>query len=58
MRAQWTNTISNVFDQAKLTMPEVEFPQLGGRTGHHGEEMGHLLSELQYMQRAYPNMSW
>ncbi|WP_027834019.1 1,2-phenylacetyl-CoA epoxidase subunit PaaC [Maritalea myrionectae] len=58
MRTQWTNTISNVFDQAKLTMPEVEYPQLGGRTGHHGEEMGHLLSDLQYMQRAYPNMSW
>lgn len=58
LRSQWENTISNVFDQAKLSAPEVPYPQIGGRTGHHGEEMGHLLSDLQYMQRTYPNMSW
>jgi ring-1,2-phenylacetyl-CoA epoxidase subunit PaaC len=30
----------------------------GGRDGLHGEEMGHLLAELQYMQRTYPDMKW
>ncbi|MFT5601253.1 MAG: ring-1,2-phenylacetyl-CoA epoxidase subunit PaaC [Flavobacteriales bacterium] len=24
----------------------------------HTEHLGYLLSELQYMQRAYPNMEW
>ncbi|MCZ4271794.1 1,2-phenylacetyl-CoA epoxidase subunit PaaC [Maritalea porphyrae] len=58
LRAQWSQTISNIFDQALLDLPEVKFPQLGGRTGHHGEEMGFLLAQLQYVQRAYPGMSW
>jgi ring-1,2-phenylacetyl-CoA epoxidase subunit PaaC len=57
-REKWTQTISNIFDQALLEIPEVAFPQKGGRTGNHGEEMGFLLAELQYMQRAYPGMSW
>ena len=58
VRDKWNQTISNIFDQALLDIPEIEYPQLGGRTGHHGEEMGFLLAELQYMQRAYPGMSW
>jgi ring-1,2-phenylacetyl-CoA epoxidase subunit PaaC len=32
--------------------------QKGGRKGVHGEEMGFLLADLQYMQRAYPGMTW
>jgi len=32
--------------------------QTGGRNGRHTEDMGFLLTELQYMQRTYPNMSW
>lgn len=58
MRAAWQQTISNVFDAALLNIPEVEFPQFGGRVGQHGEELGHLLSDLQYMQRTYPGMTW
>lgn len=58
IRGAWTQTISNIFDAAHLRIPEVAFPQSGGRNGQHGEEMGHLLSELQYMQRTYPNMTW
>lgn len=58
MREPWNRTIEAVFDQALLRIPEVSFPQSGGRTGRHGEEMGHLLAELQYMQRSYPGASW
>jgi len=36
----------------------VAHPQTGGRMGEHGEELGHLLAELQYMQRTYPNLQW
>ena len=58
LRAGWTATIGNIFAQALLEVPEVAYPQTGGRIGEHGEDMGHLLAELQYMQRAYPDMSW
>lgn len=58
MRDEWQRTIEQIFEEALLTIPEVAFPQEGGRDGRHTEDFGHLLSELQYMQRAYPDMSW
>jgi len=58
MRGPWDTTIREVFQEAQLTMPDVPFPLLGGREGRHGEEFGFLLAELQYMQRAYPDMTW
>ena len=29
-----------------------------GKSGVHSEYLGFILAELQYMQRAYPNMEW
>ncbi|MGH1478224.1 MAG: 1,2-phenylacetyl-CoA epoxidase subunit PaaC [Geminicoccales bacterium] len=58
MRACWDATIDEIFGQAMLQIPEVQFPITGGREGRHGEEFGHLLAELQYMQRTYPGLAW
>nr|WP_245304216.1 1,2-phenylacetyl-CoA epoxidase subunit PaaC [Hoeflea olei] len=58
VRAEWERTIAMVFSQAGLTAPEVRVPQSGGREGLHGEDMGHLLAEMQFMQRAYPGLTW
>ena len=58
LRAEWSRTIASVFEQALLTVPEVRFPQSGGRQGRHGEEMGHILAELQYVQRTHPGLTW
>lgn len=33
-------------------------PQKGGKQGYHTEHMGFILTELQYMQRAYPGLVW
>jgi ring-1,2-phenylacetyl-CoA epoxidase subunit PaaC len=32
--------------------------QTGSRKGIHTEYMGHILSEMQYLQRAYPDAKW
>ena len=58
LRPAWTATITSVFAQALLEVPDVAHPQTGGRIGEHGEEMGHILAELQYMQRTYPTLQW
>lgn len=58
IRAEWDETIATVFAAAKLTAPEIRSWQKGGRDGIHGEDMGHLLAELQFMQRAYPGQTW
>jgi ring-1,2-phenylacetyl-CoA epoxidase subunit PaaC len=43
---------------ATLIMPENKAFQKGGKTGLHSEHLGHILAELQFMQRAYPNATW
>ena len=58
MRGAWDRVIGMVFSEALLEMPEVRFPQTGGRHGLHGEHLGHLLAEMQYLQRAYPGATW
>lgn len=58
LRETWEATIAEVFASATLDLPGAVFPQRGGRAGRHGEELGHLLSSLQYMQRAYPGAQW
>lgn len=58
IHGDWNTTVEHVFDEARLTVPEVAYFQHGGREGFHTEDFGHLLSELQYMQRTYPGLSW
>jgi ring-1,2-phenylacetyl-CoA epoxidase subunit PaaC len=58
LRGGWIETVSNVLATATLTWPETSWMQKGGRTGTHTEHLGHLLSELQSMQRTFPNATW
>lgn len=47
-----------VFTQATLSIPADSWMQRGGKQGIHSEYLGHLLAEMQFMQRAYPNLQW
>lgn len=58
LQDSWKQKINEVFAEATLVIPEKTFMQTGGKNGIHTEHMGFLLTELQYMQRAYPNSSW
>ncbi len=58
LRAEWDRTIGAIFADARLEIPEVRWPQSGGRDGRHGEDLGHLLTELQYVARAHPGATW
>ncbi len=55
---EWRATISRVAQEATLVLPENDWMQQGGRSGRHSEHLGHLLSELQSMQRTFPGVSW
>jgi len=48
----------SICEKATLTIPPVEYPQKGGKKGYHSEHLGHMLSELQFLQRAYPDSNW
>lgn len=50
--------VADVFEESNLLSPTSGYFQKGGKIGIHTEHMGFILAELQYMQRAYPNMKW
>jgi len=58
LRPQWLKTIAGVLGEATLARPANDWMQKGGRIGHHTEHLGHLLSELQSMQRTFPGATW
>lgn len=58
VESAWKKTVDEVFELATLTIPENAWKFEGGRIGKHSEHLGYILAELQYMQRAYPNMEW
>ncbi len=58
LREVWRSTIEEVFATATLAIPANDWMQEGGRIGHHSEHLGHLLTELQYLQRSFPGATW
>lgn len=54
----WLNKVKEIFAEATLSFPEKTFMQTGGKEGNHTEHLGYILTELQYMQRAYPGLEW
>ena len=58
LRADWEAEIDKVLGEAGLERPRAIRGIVGGRVGRHSEHLGHLLSELQFLQRAYPGASW
>ena len=58
LKEEWIKKVESVFHQATLEVPKQTWMQSGGKEGRHTEHLGYLLSELQYLQRAYPNSQW
>ncbi|MEW6768022.1 MAG: 1,2-phenylacetyl-CoA epoxidase subunit PaaC [Pseudomonadota bacterium] len=57
-RADWVKTVSSILHEATLKVSSSPWMQKGGRSGHHSEHLGHLLSELQSLQRSFPGATW
>ena len=58
LKNDWLNKITSVFEEATVNVPENIFMHTGGKTGVHTEKLGYILSDLQYLQRTYPNATW
>ena len=58
LAAAWNEKVSSVFSEATLQFPAQTYMHSGGKTGTHTEEMGFLLTELQYVQRTFPGCEW
>lgn len=58
LKNNYYSHINKILLEATLEIPESKWFQTGGKEGIHSEHLGYLLSDLQYMQRTYPNMEW
>lgn len=60
LKNQWMDTVTATLQEATLSFPlsKDAWFQSGGKEGRHTEHFGFILSELQFMQRAYPNLEW
>src|SRR5437868_10288650 len=58
LHSQWLKTVLSIVSEATLVLPKSDWMQQGGRSGRHSEHLGHLLSELQSMQRTFPGVTW
>ena len=58
LKEAYDEQVGQVLQEATLKIPENPYFHKGGKEGIHTEHMGYLLSDLQYMQRTYPNMNW
>jgi ring-1,2-phenylacetyl-CoA epoxidase subunit PaaC len=58
LRETYYNKVNQVLLESTIEIPHVEYFQKGGKLGTHTEHMGYILTEMQFMQRTYPNMTW
>lgn len=58
LKDTYYNRVENLLKEATIEIPEGKYWQKGGKEGIHTEHLGYLLSDMQYMQRTYPNMKW
>jgi len=56
----WLEEVNKILETATL-LPypaEKKAPVLSGKNGFHSEHLGYILTELQFLQRAYPGCEW
>ena len=58
LQEKWIEKVKAVFSEAGLSYPADGWMHTGGKEGTHTEQLGYILAELQFMQRAYPNSEW
>jgi ring-1,2-phenylacetyl-CoA epoxidase subunit PaaC len=57
LHMQCQEIVKEVCLKATLTVPSSTLRK-GGKTGYHMEYLGYILTEMQYLQKAYPGAQW
>jgi ring-1,2-phenylacetyl-CoA epoxidase subunit PaaC len=58
LKKDWNKLVDETLNKAKLKKPEDGYMMTGSRKGIHTEMFGKILSEMQYLPRAYPDAKW
>lgn len=54
----WRARLQGVLAEATLSLPPPASFRWYGKRGEHNEHLGHLLAEMQILQRTYPGAKW
>ncbi len=54
----WDNYVQSFLAKSEIEFPDSQLQIRGGRDGIHTEHLGHMLAEMQYIQRANPGLDW
>jgi len=58
LSTSWREQVAAVLAEATLSLPASAWMQSGGKRGVHTEQLGYMLAEMQWLQRAYPGAHW
>jgi len=58
IKTKYYKNIHEIIKEAQLQVPETKPRKAEGKHGRHSEQLGYILADFQYMQRAYPDMVW
>jgi ring-1,2-phenylacetyl-CoA epoxidase subunit PaaC len=58
LEQSWRAQVDAILGQAGIARPETKWMQRGGRQGRHTEHLGHMLAEMQSLQRQHPGAAW
>ena len=59
LATNWQEQVQATLKEATLTIPQPKgYLAAGSRSGMHTEHLGHLLSEMQSLARAFPGAAW
>jgi ring-1,2-phenylacetyl-CoA epoxidase subunit PaaC len=59
LQSSYLASTQQILTEATLIVPNGRFSHSGGKNGfRHSEHLGHLLTQMQWLQRAYPGASW
>jgi ring-1,2-phenylacetyl-CoA epoxidase subunit PaaC len=58
LKKKWDKVVGDTLAEATLQIPTYAYMYTGGKQGRHSENLGHILAEMQYLQRTYPDAKW
>ncbi len=58
LREDWLADMGQLLTEAQLSAPKDSAFRSTGKRGVHSEHLGHLLTEMQYLQRSFPGGVW
>ncbi|MCF6192822.1 MAG: phenylacetate-CoA oxygenase subunit PaaC [Kangiellaceae bacterium] len=58
LEANWNSEVQAFLEKSGMSFPDSQLQIRGGRNGIHTEHLGHMLSEMQYIQRSMPGLEW